>query len=35
MRGTDKNKLPGAIVGKALQPFSGDKGKIEVLVTIR
>jgi hypothetical protein len=35
MRGSDKNMLPGAIVGKALQPFSGVKGKIEVLVTLR
>ena len=35
MRGTEKNRLPGAIVGKALQPFSGGKGKIEVLVTVR
>lgn len=35
MRGSDKNLLPGAIVGKALQPLSGAKGKIEVLVTLR
>lgn len=35
MRGSDKSMLPGAIVGKALQPFSGVKGKIEVLVTLR
>jgi hypothetical protein len=35
MRGTDKDKLPGAIVGKALQPLAQGKGKIEVLVTLR
>jgi hypothetical protein len=35
MRGTDRSLLPGAIIGKALQPFSGTKGKIEVLVTLR
>jgi hypothetical protein len=35
MRGSDKSMLPGAIIGKALQPFSGGKGKIEVLVTLR
>ena len=35
MRGSDKNLLPGAIVGKALQPLSGAKSKIEVLVTLR
>ena len=35
MRGTDKAALPGAILGKALQPLSTGKGKIEVLVTLR
>ena len=35
MRGSDRMMLPGAIIGKALQPFSGVKGKIEVLVTLR
>ena len=35
MRGSDRTLLPGAVVGKALQPFSGSKGKIEVLVTLR
>lgn len=35
MRGSDRTLLPGAVVGKALQPFSGTKGKIEVLVTLR
>jgi hypothetical protein len=35
MRGTDKDKLPGAILGKALQSLAQGKGKIEVLVTLR
>lgn len=35
MRGSDRTLLPGAVVGKALQPFSGTEGKIEVLVTLR
>ncbi len=35
MRGSDRTMLPGAIIGKAMQPFSGAKGKIEVLVTLR
>lgn len=35
MRGTDKTALPGAILGKALQPLAAGKGKIEVLVTLR
>jgi len=35
MRSTDIAKLPGAIIGKALQPLLEGKGKIEVLVTLR
>jgi hypothetical protein len=35
MRGTDKAKLAGAVIGKALQPLPEGKGKIEVLVTLR
>jgi hypothetical protein len=35
MRGSDRTMLPGAIIGKALQPLSGANGKIEVLVTLR
>lgn len=35
MRATDQAKLPGAILGKALQPLESSKGKIEVLVTLR
>jgi len=32
MKGTDRNLMLGAIVGKALEPLSGDKGVIQVLV---
>ncbi len=33
MRGTDRDRLPGAVVGKALEPFDGDgTGVIRVLV---
>jgi hypothetical protein len=35
MRGTDKAKLAGAVIGKALQPLPSGRGKIEVLVTLR
>jgi len=35
MRGTDRAKLPGAIIGKALQPLQASKGRIEVLMTLR
>jgi hypothetical protein len=35
MRGTDGARLPGAIIGKALQPLPAGKGKIEVLITLR
>jgi len=35
MRGTDPAKLPGAVVGKALQPLTSGRGKIEILVTLR
>jgi hypothetical protein len=35
MRGTDRSRMFGAIVGKALEPLSGDKGVIQVLVTMQ
>lgn len=35
MRGTDRGQLPGAIVGKALQPLEMGKGTVEVLITLR
>jgi trimeric autotransporter adhesin len=35
MKGTDRRRLVGAVVGKALEPLSGGKGVIEVLVTLQ
>jgi len=35
MHGTDRARLSGAVIGKALQPLLGGKGKIEILVTLR
>jgi hypothetical protein len=35
MRGTDNARLPGAILGKALQPLSSGFGTIEVLLTLK
>jgi len=35
MKATDRSKFPGAIIGKALQPFERGQGKIEVLITLR
>jgi len=35
MRGTDRNRMLGAIVGKALETFSGDEGVIQVLVMMQ
>ena len=35
MRGTDKTRLSGAIIGKALQPLPMGKGEIDVLLTLR
>jgi hypothetical protein len=35
MRGTDRARLSGAIIGKALQPLATGNGKIEVLITLR
>ncbi len=35
MRGTDRARLSGAIIGKALQPLAAGNGKIEVLITLR
>lgn len=35
MRATDKSRLQGAVVGKALQPLAKGTGKIEILVTLR
>jgi hypothetical protein len=35
MRGTDKARLPGAVIGKALQPLPSGKGQIDTLLTLR
>ena len=35
MKGTDRSKLVGAVVGKALEPLDSDKGVIQVLVTLQ
>jgi hypothetical protein len=35
MKGTDRARMLGAVVGKALEPLSGGKGVIQVLVTLQ
>jgi hypothetical protein len=36
MRGTDRSRMLGAVIGKALQEFSGPgQGVIKVLVNVR
>jgi hypothetical protein len=35
MKGTDRDRMLGAVIGKALEPFVEGKGVIEVLVTVR
>ena len=35
MRGTDRSKMLGAVIGKALEPFEKGKGVIQVLVTLQ
>ena len=35
MKGTDRNRLVGAVVGKALEPLQRGSGTIEVLVTLQ
>lgn len=35
MKGTDKNKMVGAVLGKALEPLSRGDGTIQVLVTLQ
>ncbi len=35
MKGTDRRKMLGAVVGKAMQPFRNGKGVIQVLVTLQ
>jgi len=35
MKGTNRNRMLGAVVGKALEPLNTDKGIIQVLVTLQ
>jgi hypothetical protein len=35
MRGTDRNRMNGAVIGKALQSMTGSTGVIEVLVSLQ
>jgi hypothetical protein len=35
MKGTDRDRMLGAVIGKALEPLADGKGVIEVLVTVR
>ena len=35
MKGTDRSRMLGAVIGKALEPLDEGKGVIEVLVTVR
>lgn len=35
MKGTDRNRMLGAVVGKALEPLAEGKGAIQVLVTLQ
>jgi len=35
MKGTDRNRMLGAVVAKALEPLSEGKGVIQVLVTLQ
>lgn len=35
MKGTDRSRMLGAVVGKALEPLSGGSGVIQVLVTLQ
>ncbi len=35
MKGTDRGKMLGAVVGKALEPLPSGAGVIQVLVTLQ
>ena len=35
MKGTDRNKMLGAVEGKALEPSDDGKGVIQVLMTLQ
>jgi hypothetical protein len=35
MKGTDRSRMLGAVVGKALEPLAAGRGVIQVLVTLQ
>ncbi len=35
MKGTDRNRMLGAVLGKALEPLASGQGLIQVLVTLQ
>jgi hypothetical protein len=35
MKGTDRGRMLGAVVGKAMEPLAGVSGVIQVLVTLQ
>jgi len=35
MKGTDRTRMLGAVVGKALEPLSEGRGIVQVLVTLQ
>ena len=35
MKGSDRRKMIGEVVGKALEPLAGKRGVIDVLVTLQ
>jgi hypothetical protein len=35
MKGTDRNRMLGAVLGKALEPLASGEGVIQVLVTLQ
>jgi hypothetical protein len=35
MKGTDRSRLVGSVVGKALEPLASGKGVIQILVTLQ
>jgi hypothetical protein len=35
MKGTDRSRMLGAVVGKALEPLASGKGLIQILVALQ
>jgi hypothetical protein len=35
MKGTDRDRMLGAVIGKSLEPLSSGTGKIQVLITLQ